>query len=163
LAENSTKPTKFPDGPVFQQLLNPVTPFPIYLWEPYRKVDVTEHPIKEDRGDEVSIREFSELDGRRLRETRYHGVYFRLMASLRRKFGKISSDCPADYISEAVCRFFEQCRKRRAFSESGRPVFPYLLKTAERVAFEQAEKGATHLLTRVGVTGRIVVVFLAEL
>ena len=97
---------------------------------------MTEHQKHENLTGQVTFREFSELDGKRLLEQRYQQIYVRLLTALRQNFGNLSRDRCSDFISEAICRFFARCRKERAFGNSGRPVFPYLLRTVERVAFE---------------------------
>ena len=97
---------------------------------------MTENQKHENLTEQVTFREFSELDGDRLHEQRYQKIYGRLIVALRQNFGNLSPDRCSDFISEAIRRFFARCHKERAFGSSGRPLFPYLLKTAERVAFE---------------------------
>ena len=97
---------------------------------------MTENQKHENLTGQVTFREFSELDGDRLHEQRYQKIYGRLIVALRQNFGNLSRDRCSDFISEAICRFFEQCRKKRAFGNSGSPVFPYLLRTVQQVAFE---------------------------
>ena len=93
--------------------------------------------MTDDQNQERSIQQvtFRELRSGRLRRKRFHQLSSRLLDSLTRKFGSLKCESTfQDFIAEAICSFYEQCRGKRAFADNDRPVFPYLLKSAQHAA-----------------------------
>ena len=93
--------------------------------------------VTETKDHESSVKQvtFREMRSRRLRPDRVSQLCMRLFCSLKRQFGSLRCEQTLqDFIAEAICGFYEQCRRKRAFANNDRPVFPYLLRSAEHVA-----------------------------
>lgn len=83
---------------------------------------------------QVTFREFCSAD---LRSLRLNQVSWRLHNSLIQQLGQFSTDRTSDWIAQAYLQLLQKLQRTRKLSNSDEPVFPYLLKTAMRVAFEE--------------------------
>ena len=117
----------------FRLLIVHVTPIPLNLCRKEKQAkSVADHQQYGGQSQQVTFRE---LHSGRLRRDRFLRLTSRLHQSLERQFGSLKcKQTFEDFIAEAICCFFEQCSRKRAFAGNDRPVFPYLLKSAQRIA-----------------------------